>query len=72
MDAIAEQLARGVGLGGRDRKAASGAERARINVQRRIRDVIDRVSAHAPALGKWLNASIKTGTYCSYVPLAPG
>ena len=72
MEAIAEQLAQGVGLGGRDRKAASTAERARINVQRRLRDVLDRVSTHAPTLGKWLTASIKTGTYCSYVPVALG
>ncbi len=69
LDAIAEQLARGVGLGGRDRKAASGAERARVNVQRRLRDVLDRVEKHAPALGRWLTASIRTGTYCSYVPV---
>lgn len=69
LDAIAEQLARGVGLGGRDRKAASGAERARVNVQRRLRDVLERVEKHSPALGRWLAASIKTGTYCSYVPV---
>jgi len=70
IDAIADELARGVGLGGRDRKAASATERARINVQRRIRDVIDRVSAASPNLGRWLAASIRTGTYCSYVPVS--
>ena len=71
IDALAEQLARGVGLGGRDRKAASNAERARINVQRRLRDVLERVEAHAPKLGRWLSASIRTGTYCAFEPV-PG
>jgi tetratricopeptide (TPR) repeat protein len=69
IDGIADELARGVGLGGRDRKAASTSERARINVQRRLKDVLDRIEAQAPALGRKLTASIRTGTYCSYVPL---
>jgi tetratricopeptide (TPR) repeat protein len=69
IDAIADELARGVGLGGRDRRAASVSERARINVQRRLRDVLDRIEAQAPALGRKLAASLKTGTYCSFVPL---
>ncbi|MGZ3417331.1 MAG: ATP-binding protein [Polyangiales bacterium] len=69
IDAIADELARGVGLGGRDRKAASTTERARINVQRRLKDVLDRIEAQAPALGRRLAASIQTGTYCSFVPV---
>jgi hypothetical protein len=69
IEAIGDELARGVGLGGRDRKAASQVERARINVQRRLRDVIERVREHDPALGKWLAAAVKTGTYCSFDPV---
>ena len=68
LDAIARELARAVGLGGRDRKAASRTERARINVQRRIRDAIERIREQDPALGRYLEASMKTGTYCSYAP----
>jgi tetratricopeptide (TPR) repeat protein len=68
IDAIAEQLAGAVGLGGRDRKAASNVERARINVQRRLRDAIDRISELHPALGRHLEASIRTGTYCAFLP----
>src|ERR1700682_1624578 len=32
MDALADQLTAAVGLGGRDRKAGSPAERARVNI----------------------------------------
>ena len=46
IDAIAEQLARAVGLGGRDRKLGSQVERVRINVQRRLRDAIQRIEEY--------------------------
>ncbi len=68
LDAIAAELARAVGLGGRDRKAASLTERARINVQRRIRDAVERLREQDAALGRTLDAAIKTGVYCSYAP----
>ncbi|HEY8923850.1 MAG TPA: hypothetical protein VIU64_05665, partial [Polyangia bacterium] len=67
--AIAEQLAGAVGLGGRDRHAASAVERTRINVQRCLKDAIQRVAALDPALGRYLSATVKSGTYCSYHPL---
>jgi tetratricopeptide (TPR) repeat protein len=69
IEAIAEQLAGAVGLGGRDRRAASDVERARVNVQRRLKDAIDRISAADAGLGRYLGASIKTGIYCSYSPV---
>ncbi|HWP08632.1 MAG TPA: AAA family ATPase [Polyangiaceae bacterium] len=69
LDALAEQLAAAVGLGGRDRRAASNVERARINVQRRLKDTIDSVSAADAALGRYLQATVKTGTFCSFMPL---
>ena len=68
IEAIAEQIASAVGLGGRDRKAGSHIERARINVQRRLKDAIQRIGEHDPTLGKYLSASVKTGTYCSFTP----
>lgn len=46
----------------------AAAERARVNVQRRIRDAIRRVELHHPDLAKHLDRSVKTGTYCSYHP----
>jgi hypothetical protein len=68
LDFIGEQLSAGVGLGGRDRVAASAGERARVNVTRAIRATIERLSRNNPALGRHLERSIKTGVYCSYAP----
>jgi hypothetical protein len=67
-DAIAKQLALAVGLGGRDRKAASQAERARTAVTKRIRGSIKRIAKITPPLGQHLAVSIKTGYFCSYNP----
>ena len=69
LDAVAEQLATAVGLGGRDRHAASNVERARINVQRRLKDTIASISALDAPLGRYLQATVKTGTFCSFIPL---
>lgn len=68
IDAIAAELARAVGLGGRDRRAAATAERARVNVQRRLRSALDAIAKHAPALARHLEKSLRTGTFCSYDP----
>jgi len=40
--------------------------RARINVQRRLRDVIVRVAGKDAALGRELDLHVKTGIFCSY------
>jgi hypothetical protein len=69
LEAVAEQLASAVGLGGRDRKAASNVERARVNVQRRLKDAIRRIAEHDAALGRYLDATVRTGTYCVYSPV---
>ena len=69
LEAVAEQLASAVGLGGRDRKAASNVERARVNVQRRLKDTIRRIAEHDAALGRYLDATVRTGTYCVYKPV---
>jgi Domain of unknown function (DUF4118) len=66
--AIARQLAVAIGLGGRDRKASSQAERARTAVTKRIRGSIKRIGKAAPSLGRHLAVSIKTGYFCSYNP----
>lgn len=68
MDFLAHELSAAVGLGGRDRKAASDSERARVNVTRAIRSAIDRIAEHSPALGKHFEATVKTGTFCAYTP----
>jgi tetratricopeptide (TPR) repeat protein len=67
-DALTTELRRAVGLGGRLRKVGSVTERARVNVTRRLRDAIARVSEAHPELGRYLTDSIRTGTYCSFRP----
>ncbi|MEA2128947.1 MAG: hypothetical protein QOJ85_1838, partial [Solirubrobacteraceae bacterium] len=68
---VARELAAAVGLGGRDRKSGSDAERARVNVTRAIRTALRRISDHDRQLGHRLGTEIKTGTFCVYEP-APG
>ena len=67
-DAIASELARGVGLGGRARRAGAAAERARVNVQRRIRGAIKKIGESLPELAAYLDRAVRTGTFCSYEP----
>ena len=71
IDALAGELARGMGLGGRARKAGSQAERARLNVTRAIGSVLKKIGSQDEALGRYLEASVSTGIFCSYTPL-PG
>ena len=68
MDSIAGQLAAAVGLGGRDRRSSSKAERARSAVTKRIKETINRIADVIPPLGRHLAARIKTGYFCSYNP----
>jgi hypothetical protein len=65
---LVAELARAVGLGGRDRRAAAHAERARLNVTRAIRAAVANLARQHPALGRHLSATIRTGRYCVYVP----
>jgi tetratricopeptide (TPR) repeat protein len=64
---IQHEVARAVGLGGRNRRAGSAAERARLNVTRAIKSVIEKVAERDAALGKLLDRSIRTGSFCSYI-----
>jgi hypothetical protein len=68
IDAIGREISRAVGLGGRDRRAASASERARINLTRAIKVALERIAEHNPALATLLTSSIRTGTFCSYTP----
>jgi hypothetical protein len=68
LDFLVAELARAVGLSDRDRRAASHAERARLNVTRAIRAAMANLARENPALGRHLAATIRTGRYCSYNP----
>ncbi|QBI18470.1 hypothetical protein ER308_02075 [Egibacter rhizosphaerae] len=67
-DFLTSELTRAVGLGGRDRHAASHTERARLNVTRAIRAAMAKIADTHPTLGEHLRATVRTGTYCSYTP----
>ena len=68
IEALMAELAHATGLGRRDRRAASAAERARQSVSRAIKLAVDKITEHLPELGHHLARSVKTGTYCCYTP----
>ncbi len=68
IDFLARELGAAVGLGGRGRRTASDAERARVNVTRAIKATQERIAEHSPSLGRHLAATVRTGTFCSYEP----
>jgi len=68
MQFIAQELSAAVGLGGRDRKVASAAERARVNVTRALRREIRRIGEEDARLGRELETTVRTGTFCVYEP----
>lgn len=70
IDFLMNELASATGLGGRDRRIGSAAERARVNVTRSILRVLARIEESAPSLAAHLRRTIKTGTFCSYAPEA--
>ena len=67
-EALESELARAVGLGNRARRAASAAERARINVTRAVRRVVGRCDDANPTLGRHLARRLRTGAFCVYLP----
>jgi hypothetical protein len=67
-DALVRELARATGLGGKSRAAASTTERARVNVQKRLKDAIARVIEVDAELGRFLDGAVRTGTYCCFRP----
>ena len=62
------ELRRAFGLGGRTRRAGSATERARVNVQRRLKDAIARIAQLDSELGRFLEQSVCTGTHCCFRP----
>ncbi len=67
IEQLAAQLAGAFGLGGRDRRAASAAERARLNVTRALRASLARLREALPA-AEVLDRRVRTGLYCAYEP----
>jgi hypothetical protein len=68
MEFLARELAAGIGLGGRPRPAVSASERARQSVTKAIKGALSRIAEQSPGLGAHLRTTVRTGTFCSYVP----
>jgi len=68
IDFIEREIIRAVGLGGRDRRTGSAAERARLNVTRTIKIALQKISEQHAGLGELLETSIKTGLFSAYIP----
>nr|MDQ2645300.1 hypothetical protein [Myxococcota bacterium] len=68
LELLVQQLSSAFGLGGRARRAGSAVERARITVQRRVREAIRKIAEHEAELGRHLDWAVRTGTYCAYEP----
>ena len=68
IDAISRELSRGIGRGGRHRRAGSASERARLSVTSAIKSAIERIAEKHSRLAAHLSASIRTGTFCCYRP----
>lgn len=68
IDALAQELRRAIGIGGRHRRFGSASERARLNVTRAIKTAIERIDENDSELGALLSKTIRTGIFCSYTP----
>ena len=67
IDFLGREISRAVGLGGRDRRAGSAVERARLNVTRSIKAAVDKIGERDIELGRLLTRSIRTGLFSSYM-----
>jgi non-specific serine/threonine protein kinase len=68
LDSLTHELARAVGLGGRDRRAASSSERARVRITLALRRASKRIEKADPNLAQHLHDTLRTGNYCTYRP----
>jgi hypothetical protein len=72
IEALARELDRATGLGGRTRHFVVPAERARTSVRKAIKRALDAVEAADPTVAAELRAAVTTGYLCSYDPDAAG
>jgi hypothetical protein len=67
-EAVAEELARSVGLGGRVRGFPDSPERARTAVRKALIRALDVIAEADPVLGDELRAGVSTGLVCRFTP----
>jgi hypothetical protein len=68
MEVLTQELSAAVGLGRRDRRTHSNAERSRIAVTKAVSLALRAIAETNPALRRYLAGTIKTGQFCSYTP----
>jgi hypothetical protein len=68
LDALVGELARAFGIGGQPRRAASTAEKARLNVTRALRAAVAHIADALPDAGAVLDRRLRTGLFCAYEP----
>lgn len=68
LEALTNELASSLGLGGRDRTRASLVERTRLNVTRALQTAIKRIGEGHSGLGHHFAQAVRTGTLCCYEP----
>jgi hypothetical protein len=66
-DFLEGELSRAFGLAGA-RKSGSISDRARVNVERRIKDSLSRIGQYDSVIADYLRTAIRTGTYCTFRP----
>ncbi|MGQ9369768.1 hypothetical protein [Azospirillum sp. ST 5-10] len=71
LDRLVDGLSKALGLGGRQRRLGSLAERARTTVTWRLRHAVRKITAVHDPLGRHLANSLRTGTFCAYRPERP-
>ncbi len=71
LDVLLDELRRAVGLGGRTRRFADDAERARVSVRKAIMRAVNAVRAVDAVLGTQLAERIVTGTRCAFTATGP-
>src|SRR5262249_29000579 len=54
--------------GSKSRPTSAEGERARVRTTRAIRAALGKIERHHPALAQHLNATVRTGSSCAYVP----
>jgi hypothetical protein len=70
-EAVAEELASSLGLGGRVRGFPDAPERARTAVRKALIRALDVIAEADPVLGDELRAGVSTGLVCRYTPVGP-
>jgi hypothetical protein len=68
LELLTHELAAAVGLGRRDRKSHSNAERSRVAVTKAVGVALKSIAETNPALRRYLAGTVRTGQFCSYTP----